>query len=202
MPVVEQRVFFTVDQWRQSFTLRRFPLVYEVDSLDTVVELRNAPLPDIGAPLPMLLCDEHQVLLAYLVSEPDPRWDGSYATVVSPESEGMAVACVQFKRPSAHMFGPPNDEAFSGHPLAARGLRPYRVFEVQNSSWIRKLERMNSVHHRHDRARFLEGLRHFVFAFHDSTFECVADWFEVEVIRGSMHSALNHMVGLLSEKRS
>jgi hypothetical protein len=174
--------------------------VYEVDSLDLVVELHDAPRPDIGAPLPVLLCDEHRLLLAYLVSEPDPAWDGSYVTMVSPESEGMAVACVRFKWPSAHMFGPPNDEAFSGHPLAARGLHPYAVFEVHDSSWIRKLERMNSVHPRHNRERFLAGLRHFVFAFHDSTFECVADGFEVDLIRGSMRSAISHMVTLLSAK--
>ena len=174
--------------------------MYEVDSLDVVVELRDAPRPDVGAPLPMLLCDEHHLLLAYLVSEPDPAWDGSYVTMVSPESEGMAVACVRFKWPSAHMFGPPNDEAFSGHPLADRGLHPYAVFEVRNSSWIRKLERMNSVHPQHNRERFHDGIRHFVFAFHDSTFECIADGFQVEVMRGSMRSALNHMTRQLSER--
>ena len=96
------------------------------------------------------------------------------------------------------MFGPPNDETFSGHPLADRGLHPYAVFEVRDSSWIRKLERMNSVHHRHNRERFLEGLRHFVFAFHDSTFECVAHGFEVEVFRGSSRRA-NYMAGILSK---
>jgi hypothetical protein len=174
--------------------------MYEVDSLDVVVELHDAPRPDMGAPLPMVLCDEQHLLLAYIVSEPDPAWDGSYATVVSPESEGMAVACIRFKWPAAHMFGPPNDEALSGHPLADRGLHPYAVFEVHDSSWIRKLERMNSVHPCHNRERFLEGLRHFVFAFHDSTFECIADGFEVEVFRGSIRSALNHMAGLLSDR--
>jgi hypothetical protein len=174
--------------------------MYEVDSLDTVVELHDAPRPDVGAPLPMVLCDEHHLLLAYIASERDPAWDGSYATVVSPESEGMAVACVRFKWPSAHLFGPPNDEAFRGHPLAARGLHPYAVFEILSSSWIRNFERMNSVHPSHNRERFLEGRRHFVFAFHDKTFECVADGFAVEMLRGSMRSAVTHMAGILCEK--
>ncbi len=173
--------------------------MYEVDSLDTVVELQNAPKPDIGAPLPMLLCDEHHLILGYLVSEADPAWDGTYVKMVTPESEGMAVACIRFKLPSAHLFGPPNDEAFAGHPLAPRGLHPYAAFEVHNSSWIRKLERMNSVHPRHNRDHFFEGLRHFVFAFHDSTFECVADGFEFQILRGSMRSAVNHMLSILSK---
>ena len=45
-----------------------------------LVELRDAPKPDIGALLPMLVCDEHHLVLAYLVAEPDPAWDGSYVT--------------------------------------------------------------------------------------------------------------------------
>ena len=49
--------------------------MYEVDSLDAVVELRDAPKPDIGGPIPMLLCNEHYLVLSYLVSEPDPAWD-------------------------------------------------------------------------------------------------------------------------------
>jgi hypothetical protein len=95
--------------------------VYEVDDRDTVVELRDAPGPDVGAPLPHLVCDEHHLLLAYIVSEPDPDRDGSYATVVEPDSEGFPVAIVRFERPYARMFGPPNDEAFGGHPQQSGG---------------------------------------------------------------------------------
>ncbi len=174
--------------------------MYEVDSLDSVAELPDAPRPDIGAPLPLVVSDEHHLLLAYLVSEPDPAWDGSYAKVVSPASEGMAVALVRFHLPSAHMLGPPNDEAFEGHPLASRGLEPNAVFEVHQSSWIRRLERMNAVHPNHNRDRFMARRRHFVFAFHDSTFECIADRFESEVFRGSMRLAGRRMLTLLSKR--
>jgi hypothetical protein len=72
------------------------------------------------------------------------------------------------------MFGSPNDEAFHGHPLAERGLGPYGAYRVEDSSWIRRLERMNSVHPRHDPERF-RALTHCVLSFHDSTFECVAE---------------------------
>src|SRR4029453_19179478 len=99
--------------------------MYPVDELDTVVELPDCPRPDIGAPLPLVIADDYNLVLAYLVAEPDPAWDGSYATVVSPRSEELLVAVVRFRRPYAHMFGPPNDEAFPGHPLAKRGLAQY-----------------------------------------------------------------------------
>jgi hypothetical protein len=171
--------------------------VYEVDGLDEVVEVNGAPRPDVGAPLPVVVANEDALLLAYLLNEPDPNWDGAYATVVSPDSVGNAFAVVVFQELSAHMFGPPNDEAFEGHPLASRGLRPYGVFEVRRSSWLRRLERMNSVHPSHNRQRFMDGKRHYVFAFHDTTFECIAHGFTFEVRRGSMRSALDHMAGAL-----
>ncbi|HEX8863370.1 MAG TPA: hypothetical protein VGC06_30595 [Actinomycetes bacterium] len=50
---------------------------------------------------------------------------------------------------AAWQWGPPNDEALQGHPLVDRGLRPYGVFRVEGSSWIRQLERMNRVHPQH-----------------------------------------------------
>ena len=174
--------------------------MYPVDDLDAVVRLHDCPRPDAGAPLPVVIGDDYQLLLAYLVSEPDPNWDGSYVTVVSPGSDGQLVAIVRFHQPYAHMFGPPNDEAFHGHPLAQRGLEAYSVSEIHHSSWLRQLERMNSVHPHHDRARFMDSRRHLVWAFHDSTFECIAEGFEVEVRRGSIHSAMARMMELLRDE--
>jgi hypothetical protein len=82
-----------------------------------------------------------------------------------------------------HYFGPPSDETFGSHPLAARGLHSFGVFEVLNSSWVRALERVNSIHPRHERVRHRYNLmKHFVFAFHDSTFECVAMGAKFEIV--------------------
>jgi len=73
-------------------------------------------------------------------------------------------------------------------------LEPYGVFEVQNSSWLRKLEKMNSVHPYHDKERFMENMKHFVFSFHDTTFECIAEGFNVEVASGSVKSMVPRML--------
>jgi hypothetical protein len=160
--------------------------MYAVDELDSVVELPDAPRPDVGAPLPAIVVSEGHLDLLYLISEPDPNWDGTYVKVVGPDSEGL-VARISFSGPYAHMFGPPNDEAFSGHPLASRGLAPYAAWEVRSSSWIRILERMNSVHPYHRSSSF-QKLRHFIFAFHDTTFECVASHYQAQRKRGSVAS--------------
>jgi len=87
------------------------------------------------------------------------------------------------------MFGPPNDEAFSGHPLAARGLEPYSVFEIAGSTWLRSLVQMNSVHPYHNADRF-GTFRHWVFSFHDTTFECIAVSFSIALARGTPWSVL------------
>ncbi|HMI91006.1 MAG TPA: hypothetical protein VK509_06560 [Polyangiales bacterium] len=172
--------------------------MYEVDNRDRVVELGGVPPSDAGAPLPAVVSDELNVLVAYIVERPDPSWDGTYATMVGRETGDQSIAIIRFRSPRAHLFGPPNDEAFSGHPLYARGLRPYSSAEVQASSWIRKLERMNSVHPSHRPERYASD-RHFILAFHDSTFECIAEGFDVQYVHGTMRGALEYMAKLVAE---
>lgn len=154
------------------------------------------PRPDVGAPLPAVVSDEHRVLLAYVLSEQDPNWDGTYAKPVSSDTPDQPVVVVRFDGPYCHTFGPPNDEAFTGHPLAHRGLKRYSVSEVHHSSWIQSLARMNSVHPYHRAAHFT-GFRHYIFAFHDSTFECVARGLQFDVHRGSMRSVVSEMAAAL-----
>jgi hypothetical protein len=170
--------------------------MYEVDDKDVVRELVGVPRSSVGAPIPLVIADEHRVALAYYLQESSPDWDGQSVRVVGPVDSAEPLAIVRFSFCYAHMFGPPNDEAFSGHPLASRGLGPYRAYEIENSSWIRRLERMNSVHAYHRAEEFWKR-RHLVFAFHDTTFECVCDGFEVRLGRGSINSAVPDMLKLL-----
>lgn len=163
--------------------------MYPVDERDKVIELDQVPQSSVGAPLPIVLSDEHKVLLAYILEGFRPDWDGTSVQIVDPRTSGESLALVEFTGYSTYMFGAPNDEAFHGHPLAARGLHPYAAFQIENSSWIRQLERMNSVHYSHKPERFAQ-LRHYVFAFHDSTFECVARDFTVSTHSGSLESML------------
>lgn len=168
--------------------------MYEVDQQDQVIELSDLPQSSVGAPLPIVVADEHRLFVVYMVEEPDPDWDGRSVRVVTPEDSAELIALVQFVRPSAHFLGPPNDEAFAGHPLAARGLHPYGAFEVKQSSWIRLLERRNRVHPHHRSSAFA-ARRHFVLAFHDSTFECIAHGYEARVVRGSVNDVAQSVLG-------
>jgi hypothetical protein len=118
--------------------------------------------------------------------------------MVGVESSKEPAAVISFDRPSIHTFGPPNDEAFSGHRLASKGLRPYGAFEILNSQWIRQLEKVNSVHPRHDPIRYMEGKRHFILTFHDSTFECVARSYSIAYARASIKELLAKHVGAIN----
>ncbi len=138
--------------------------MYDVDGSDTVIRVTELPQSDVGAPMPALAAAEHHLEVGY---------------IARPRGEEK-IAVVRFGRPYAHFFGPPNDEAFEGHPLAGRGLEPYGAFRIEASSWIRRLERINSVHEYHRPEAFAE-LTHFVLTFHDKTFECVAVSFEFEL---------------------
>jgi hypothetical protein len=98
--------------------------MYEIDDKDEVIELDTAPQSSVGAPNPIILAGEHDLFLAYCTEDEADGWNGTSVRIVGTETEGEAVAAVSFKRCSAHMLGPPNDEAFHGHPLADRGLSP------------------------------------------------------------------------------
>lgn len=169
--------------------------MYVVDDRDRVVERPDVPRSSVGAPLPVVLADEHTVLLAYLLDDRGPAWDGTSVRVVTASSD-EPVALVRFQRTWAFQFGPPNDEAFHGHPLSERGLHPYAAFEIEDSSWLRALEQMNSVHEHH-RPDDFGRLRHFVFAFHDSTFECLARSVTVELRDGPLTKVVSEMTKLL-----
>ena len=161
--------------------------MYQVGPDDRVVELRDVPQMDTGAPLPVVIANEHVLDLVYLATAIDRDWDGSYTTMVGEDTEREDVVCVRFDGAWAHSFGPLGDETLHGHPLWGRGLTHYAAAEVHHSSWVRSHEQVNSVHDRHLPGMF-DDLRHFIFTFHDSTFECTARGYEVRVVSGSMNS--------------
>lgn len=151
--------------------------MYTIDGRDRVVELTDVPQSSVGAPLPMVMASESGLILAYYLQEEGP-WDG-VPRLVTPEDR-QRCAVIRFESILAHTFGPPGDERLSRHPLYARGLGSYAVYEVHESSWLR--QETGSVGKR--------GLRHFVFTFHDSMFECLAEEFQVETSYGSVHEVL------------
>jgi hypothetical protein len=136
------------------------------------------------------------VILSYWVQSP------TEAEVLAARSRKSGVngpdtfAVFHFPGSLCHMFGYPNEEADSGHPLSARGYHAFGVFEVKGSSWIAQLERMNRVHPAHRKEHY-DDLRHFIFGFHDSTFEILAQDFSFELMTDDWHR--NHVIARMRE---
>ena len=102
------------------------------------------------------------------------------AVLMFNTTKGRAVATLAGC--SVTKFGYPNDEALAGHPLYDHGLSAYGVFEVLNSEWIELTVRQNQVSFPETR----KGTgRHFIFTFHDSTFECIASGLSTSLETGS-----------------
>jgi hypothetical protein len=149
---------------------------------------------DVGAPMPHLIVNDHRALLGFLLREPDPNWDGTYVTIKSPsDAQPEPLALVEFERCISARLGAPNDEVFSGHPLHGKGLEGYTAQRVVNSRWLKEIEKINSVHTMY-RPESWRDLNHFVFWFHDSTFECIARSYKVETYRTSMKDLLRVMI--------
>lgn len=127
---------------------------YAASGKDLIEKLEDWPQPNSGAPLPRIWSDELRLIVTYITR--DHRY-----------------GVIDFRTCFLLKFGLPNDEALHGHSLYSRGLKPYCMQRVRNSSWLSAAERANSVHRYHKRSEFLKGKEHYVLAFHDSILECL-----------------------------
>jgi hypothetical protein len=164
--------------------------------MEKLVPIEDIPQSDVGAPLPCMVSNEQTLCLAYITRIIDSNWDGTHVKIVGSDTENENVAIVQFEMAYAHFFGPPNDEAIEGHPLYKLGLRPYSISRVEESTWIKEFVKRNSVHEFH-RPDMLSTHSHFIFAFHDSTFECIAKGIKIHRFNGSMHQAISEMARII-----
>lgn len=132
-----------------------------------------------GAPLPHLLQADNHTFLIYILRDHEGYRD---LTIEDVERAGGApewFAVIEFDGCESSKMGTPNDEVFSGHPLYGKGFVPYIAMAVKNSTWIRQLEKINSVHRQYRSDKWRQ-LQHYILPFHDCTFECVARGFKAE----------------------
>ncbi len=152
---------------------------------ERVVELQVGCYPEAAISGGLLLQTEEEVFLLFNAMSDDKNAEGY--------SYRVGTAVMEFKCCHLTRFGYPNDEGRPEHPLDQQGLAAiaYSVCEVLNSSWASaEVERMNKSAERiWGAARFQRrsheqdwpNTRHFLVAFHDSIFECLADDFQLTV---------------------
>ncbi|MEP0847346.1 MAG: hypothetical protein HRF50_11085 [Phycisphaerae bacterium] len=154
---------------------------------------------DTGAPLPHLFRNDYKAYLIFYLATYDPNWDGSYIKVKHPgDTNAESLALVEFVGCLGARLGAPNEEVLRGHYLHGRGQESFTAQLVRNSPWIAELRSINSVHERF-RASDWDDLKHYVFWFHDSTFESVARDYRLELHTMTMpdlaQEALRRLLG-------
>lgn len=150
---------------------------------------------DVGAPMPTILSNEHNLYLIFYIKNIDPSWEGKTVHVRTEKDDGIVT--IQFDRFAQFKFGNPNDEAIEGHPLYDLGLEPYSIQKVLESEWIKELIQMNAVHPSHQ-DKYFAKYEHFIFFFHDTCFEIIAEGYSVEEQSASnMRDEINRVAQLL-----
>lgn len=139
--------------------------------MDTVIEHDIGCFPELAVSGPFLMAGDERLVFSFnatkLAADGYHRADAGRAVIRVP-------SCLAFK------FGYPNDEARPGHPLYARGFVGTAVYEVLESSWVAELARQNRVRFPDsDVAR--QGVRHFLFAFHETTLEVLCRSLDVSL---------------------
>jgi hypothetical protein len=156
--------------------------MYAIDDLDRVLERFDVPQACTGVPRAALLSDESNVSVAYATQK---GWN-------DPNRSATQFAIITFVDYRAHMFGQPDEKAFTGHPLYPRGLEPYSFSEVIGSSWIRQLIKIDETNP-YRAEDYYAGSRHFILAFKNSMFECVARGYTYALFEGSEEELVSRM---------
>ncbi len=143
---------------------------------------------DIGAPQPVLMQSDSRTFLAVYLA--------TYGGKVEDR-----VAVIEWHRCYGAVLRGLNDEAFHGHYLWDRGLGDIwasrQAAEVRNSAWLTEEERANSVHRSHDPASFAR-LKHFILPLKDSTFECQAASYTIDIYNKAMEEVVADLIPKLT----
>ena len=139
---------------------------------ENIIELDLGITPEAAVSGPVLLQTDYSAFLTFNAMKDTDRpfpGGGFY-------KEAAGTAIVELIGCKITKFGYPNDEAWSGIPWT-KDLA-YGIFEIKDSPWIKELDELN-------RYSFPDtpdsDNRHFLFLFHDSSFECIADDLGIEV---------------------
>ena len=143
------------------------------NSMDRIIDLELGIQPEAAVSGAVVIQTESSVVLTFNAMRPTE----TMSPYGGPYMADAGTAIFRFTRCLATRFGHPNDEARGGIPRFKDTV--YGIYEVQNSSWIRDTIRDNRYRFPNTSDDYIG--RHLIFAFHDSTFECLTDVFEFEV---------------------
>jgi len=166
--------------------------MYLCNGSENLISL-DIPQPYRDAPLPIVLADELNLLLSYVVADNEETEEASGLANLYEDEPMLAV---KFQNPLAHVQGPPDDGGIQNHPLASAGLEAYGIYVVENSPWIEQL-RVMQIRSGLYRASDWEPLRHYLFCFHSMTFECIAEGYRSLMVKGPLRAVFDSYTEIL-----
>lgn len=140
--------------------------------------------PEAAVSGPILLQSDLSTTLIFNATK---KIGGKYASV------GHGI--VTFKNCSITKFGYPNDDAWRAIPRTKN--LTYDAYEVFESEWDNELDRLNRFGFPNYQRR---RRRHFVWLFHDSSFECLAEDWSARVSDEPIAAILADICQLLSQE--
>ena len=149
--------------------------------MERIAPLNIDCLPEAAVSGAILFQDEYRTFLMF-------------NAVRTADYVAIGRAVVEFDRCYITKFGYPNDEAWYAIPRT-RTLS-YGSYEVFESDWTDEINRLNR--HGFPDTPDVE-LRHFLFLFHDSAFECLAGGFSVSISTEPLPSLMTNLVSRIRE---
>ncbi|MDE1180746.1 hypothetical protein [Paraburkholderia sp.] len=152
---------------------------------DRVVLLTSIPSPEADAAEPFVIASERQIALVYRIASHDFDAFGPF------DSDDDPFCLVILPSAAFHRLGVPGSDNLEIHPLSAHGIEAFRAHEVLDASLV---EEMQSVLPSAD--PHAPALRHFVWTFDKTMFECVATDCTLTGIYGNGDIALREAFSL------
>jgi hypothetical protein len=161
-------------------------------SSNNIIELNIGIQPEVGVSGGMLIETEQSTFLTFNAKRSNKQIEVNGMLIL----KDAGIALFEFQRCLLTRFGYPNDEARFGIPRY-KGVG-YGIYEVQNSAWIKEVVRMNRYQFPKTTDDYVS--KHYLFAFHDSTFECLADNFKYEFLTEPLEIILKRITDRLLHK--
>lgn len=153
---------------------------------------------DVGVPAPTIISNDSNLYLMFYSNGED------ISTEALQERNSVydrGIYILKFNLFLNYKFGMPSNEIIIGHPYSKLGLQPYSFYQLEDSDWIKKLMKIDSVHPYYDKKKWVI-YKHYILTFHDNMFECIAKDFEISEESSSVykqaHTIINEMnIGML-----
>lgn len=159
-----------------------------------LVEIKGLFEMDYGAPLPIILSSDNELLVAFFIDK-----ENAYAIPQECDIYDAGVLTLEFKQCLKYTFGMPGNESMYGHPYSKLGMQACSFYELRNSDLIESLREIDKIHPFYNSERW-KMYKHYILTFHDNMFECVARGFEIIEEKTSFYNEASGMLVRLNNK--